>query len=698
MLPSTCPNVSRALLLGLATFLNCLPTSAATAPDLHQAGPPVHRPDRGLDWPDGQALPTFAQPAEDLDALMVQQLAPDEQITFSAFQGLVNRTQPRFILLDERAGEGRDTWLQTKGMDVRHFHLHAKDKRFGLIAKYATELRGVVLYDPSRSPHFRNLAGTVAGLEQALPVTPEILRELLSAGWDPKILVDLTELPFTTSREIYQHLIENYWERCNKRLIISARPEDHGDLHHTRDLAAACGAAVIWLDPRNSQERKDLGRFFQDMKPGHAIALGWYSTERSGITAASEYGIGTMPADFFNGATVFSGGPREIHVPPVPKMPLLENKVYVAMFISDGDNIQYVQHAMRSFWDQGANLRGKVPMNWTIAPGLVDIAPGMLNYYYETSTPMECFVSGPSGMGYLIPFNTLKEEGADVGATTTQRERMDGYTRMTGNYMERAGLRVTTIWDDATPDQRASYAENCRQLYGLTVQNFRDVPSVASSVEEKRLRFEKLGIPYAGSYDHIHGDLTRAIGRWNGKEPLFLAYQMDVWHEMKPQRILDLYHNLQKEFPDQVEFVRADHYFNLRNQAEGIAYNLCMDPETTVRSTSGDGTTATDGTSQTEWTSTVQEPWIGLDFGSPRTLRRYLVRHLPHEARAASLALQVSEDGKRWNTVDTRLEIEGPVDDVEIPPVRTRYARLRLAPTAKGRAVGIGDLEVYGTR
>src|SRR5690606_41992206 len=65
------------------------------------------------------------------------------------------------------------------------------------------------------------------------------------------------------------------------------------------------------------------------------------STERSGITTASEFGIGTLPSDHYLNATVFSGMAHHIQVPPVPKMPDLEKKAYIALFISDGDNIQY---------------------------------------------------------------------------------------------------------------------------------------------------------------------------------------------------------------------------------------------------------------------------------------------------------------------------------------------------------------------
>ena len=203
------------------------------------------------------------------------------------------------------------------------------------------------------------------------------------AGIELQVAADLTKLKFTTPLEIYGHLYDTYWKKCEKRLIVSARPDGRGgDYHHTRDVAAAVGAAVVWLDNRIPEQRDMMRKFFGDMKAGEAIALGWYTSERSGITTASEFGIGTMPADFFMSGSVYSGTDHRIRIPAVPKMPELENKVHVALFISDGDNIQYTQHAMRQVWDRTESIRGRMPLNWTIAPGLVDIAPGIMNYYY----------------------------------------------------------------------------------------------------------------------------------------------------------------------------------------------------------------------------------------------------------------------------------------------------------------------------
>ena len=669
--------------------------------------PAVTNVSQGIAWPQGQALPTFATPAAELDAIEVQALSSDERITFSSLQGRVNRTQPRILLLDARSDEGRDTWANTKTMGLKARKQYTRETRFDLLRKYTNEVEGVVLYNPSLSPHYRNLAGTVAGLRRALPVTAEIRKRLEEHGIVLPLLVDLTELNYSSALEIYEHLHQRYWDQCEKRFIVSSRPNERGgDLHHTRDIAAACGAAVVWLDNRIPAERDMMRKFLSDMKAGEAVVLGWYSSERSGITTASEFGIGTMPADFYLNASVYSGTDRRIHIPAVPRMPELSNKVYVALFISDGDNIQYTQRALRRVWDRTAPTRGKVPLNWTIAPGLVDIGPGILNYYYTSATSNDCFVSGPSGIGYMMPFNTLNEPGAPVGIYTRNPLHMDGYTRLTETCLQRAALRVVTIWDDANPMQRASYAAHCRQLYGATVQNFKDVPSVQGSVESNRLRFDKLVIPYATTYAHIHGSLAREIRRWNGSAPRFLSYQVNIWGELKPDRIVALHDDLAGEFPGKVEFVRADHYFNLWNQAHGYPFNLLLSPNTVLRGRGSPArlALAADGTPTTLWTSSeAGAQWLEFDFGSVHEISRYIIRHagahgMSRELNTRSFTVQARAHDTSWTNIDVVNGNMQDVTDAEVKPVNARSIRITVTDAGADATAHIADVEIFGKK
>lgn len=658
----------------------------------------------GIVWPEGQALPAFAEPADVLDAIDVGDLTTDEQLTFSALQGIVNRSRPRILLVDSRAGEGRDTWAETLGL--RTGRTFGRTDKWRMVEKYAAEVAGLVLYDPGQSPHYRNLAGTVAGLRNVLPVTGDVLDRMRRNGVDLPVAADLTGLTLATPAEVYGYLYDTWWSGCTRRLLLSAKPHDdggRGDYHHTRDMAAACGAAIVWLDNRIPEERQVMRRFLADMTPGAAVVLGWYSTERSGITTASEFGIGTLPADHYVSATVFSGARREVRIPPVPRMPRLGNRAYVAAFISDGDNIQYMQHAMRRLWDGSTGVRGTVALNWTVAPGLVDIGPGILNYYYSTATSSDCFVSGPSGMGYMMPVNTLEEPGAPVGPSPMPGPAMEAYSRLTESYLQRAGIRVVTIWDDATPEQRAAYARHCRSLWGATVQNFHDVPEVASSVVDGRVRFEKLSIPYAGTQEHAARVLTRAMRRWDGTAPLFLAFQAAVWNDLKPDRIAALRDQLAAGFPGRVEFVRADHWFSLYNQAHGLPFNLALLPGAglTEEPSGAPAAAAADGSRTTLWKpSAGGTAVLRFDAGASFSIHRCVIRFAddgepPAGLSRQSVRIEAGDDGQEWRTAVTISDNGGTFTDVEFAPVRARYLRFILDSPAAG-GISVADIEIYG--
>ncbi|WP_411845882.1 discoidin domain-containing protein [Roseibacillus persicicus] len=665
--------------------------------------PEVGQPKEGILWPMGQALPTFAAPSRSLDAIDVRSLSVDEQLAFAALQGIVNRQQPRILLFDSRAGEGGDTWARTKGVDFSIGRIFEQRERYELMKKYRGEVTGVVLYDAEKSEHYRNLASSVAGVEQALPVSNKLWARLVEEGIGLEVFKDLRSLDCSGPIEIYEHLYENYWPRCSKRMIVSARPDTRGgDHHHTRDMAAATGSAVIWLDGRIPEERELMGKFLGEMKAGEAIILGWYTTERSGITTASAYGIGTLPADYFVSSTVFAGTSPRIEVPPVPKVPRLSNKVYVALFISDGDNIQYNQHAMRIVWDRERETRGKVPLTWTISPSLVDIAPGIMNYYYRTATAKDCFATGPSGMGYLIPCNTLIEDGAPLGAFAVDRGRMDGYTRLTESYLQRSGLRVVTIWDNANSVQRASYEKNCRSLIGATVQNFKDVPSVRGGVSGGRVRFDKLVIPYAGSYEHLKGSLQEELGRWDGEGPHFLAYQVDIWGRLKPKILVEIAREMKAEFGEQVEFIRGDHYFNLSNQASRVPFDISLTDEVSVSCSEGadDAALANDGTPSTIWCSQKQGAWLQFDLGKERELRRYVIRHAGSAGLSRSLntrcfSVEGSLDGVSWSHIDKVTGNRLNAWDRELEGEKLRYFRIKIEDAGEDGVARVAEVELY---
>ena len=129
----------------------------------------------------------------------------------------------------------------------------------------------------------------------------------------------------------------------------------------------------------------------------------------------------------------------------------LQNKCYVAMILSDGDNLQEQEHLFPILWK--SPLRGTFPVSWTQAPALADFAPDILNYYYGTRTAKDCFITGPSGVGYVYPGNWKP-------ATFIE------FAKLTETYLVKSGIRTATVW--GTTDWASDvYGQYCPSLLGL---------------------------------------------------------------------------------------------------------------------------------------------------------------------------------------------------------------------------------------
>ena len=650
-----------------------------------------------LCWPEDRLLPLFLPPVTTVKSLDMSaaSLSDEERVMFCTLQGIVNRTRPRILLYNHNE-EPQSTWPTAHSLRPSSI---STSSPYELVKLYKDEINGLVLYSNERSEHYSNLAVTIAGLDRLLPVTAAVREKLVAGGMDFPVVEDLTELTMTTAANIYKYLYENYWSRCNHRLLISERPT----IPYVHDIGVACGSACVWLDPRNGTERVVLDRLLRDMTPGRDIVLGWYPEERSGVGEATRYGLSTVPADFFENTTVYSAVNKPIKIAPVPKRPKLENKVYAAVYISDGDNIQYCQHAMAKIFEQGG--RGQMALNWTISPALADFSPSMLNYYYRKASSNDCFVSGPSGVGYAMPYDA---HNSRYYASANSSEVITPYTQLTQRYIEKAGLRVITIWDNISAVQREVYAQNCPYLYGLTINDWeRQAGRLTSEIQSNWLPIIPQYPCYASGADVITDFFNRDIKNFTGEEPMFVTGQATVW-DAGPDKLVALKNKLNALSPGNVNIVRADHWFSYYNEAHHLPFNITMLQDMAITSSLGqtNAKVAADGSPSQGymWISrnTYEPEWVQLDFKEPYTISRYVVRHaeaggLDPELNSRDFTIETSLDGETWTTIGTYTGNTAPVTEAAITPVEAQYVRVNVTNGGSDGYVRIGDIEVYGT-
>ena len=650
-----------------------------------------------LCWPEDRLLPYFPSPATSVRSLDMNaaSLSNEERIMFCTLQGIINRTRPRILLYNHNE-EPQTTWPTAHSLRTVAI---SPISPYAMVKLFKEEITGLVLYSNERCDHYSNLAVTIAGLGRLLPVTAEIRAKLVEQGMDFPIVEDLTSLTMSTALDVYTYLYNNYWSRCNHRLLISLRPT----IPYVHDIGAACGSACVWLDPRIIKERQLLDKMLKDMTPGRDIVLGWYPEERSGVGEATKYGLSTVPADFFENTTIYTAVNKPIKIPPVPKRLKLENKIYAAVYISDGDNIQYCQHAMAKIYEQSG--RGKMPMNWTISPALADFSPMMLNYYYRKATTNDCFVSGPSGLGYAMPYDA---HNSIYYSNATNSKVITPYTQLTQRYLEKTGLRIITIWDDVSPIQRKAYADNCPYLYGLTINDWeRQSSRLTTKVQSKWLPITPQYPCYANGVDVITDFFNRDIKNFKGTAPMFVTGQATVW-DAGPDKLVALKDRLDALSPGNIKIVRADHWFSYYNEAHHLPFNITLlqDMEITSSPTKTNVKYAADGSPSEGyiWISkgTDGTGWVQMDFKEHYQISRYVVRHaeaagLDSELNSRDFTVEISLDGEAWTTVGSYKDNIAPVNDATISPVEARYVRVNVTNSGTDGYVRINDIEIYGS-
>ena len=690
-------------------LLVCGMSAAAGANETAPGALPVT--EKNLYWPEDRVFPAFAQPEEPLIAFPGDLLPGEEMTALACLQGFANAIEPRAVILDGDVTE----WLNEYGYE---YVVAGRDDAYGYIRDLAADsVAGAVLYSTERSAEYLNLASSVGNTMNAVPLTAELHEKWKEQGIDLPVLADLTALPYTETADIYRYLYDNYWQDCTHRILVIQRTDLK---YHMRDLASAVGGAVVYLSCAGGEETKLIKQFLNDMTPGESILTGWYAgQEKELMSTAARCGLSCVPSDFFSNATVY-GQDMMIQTPSVPDQPALKNKIYIAYFLSDGDNVQYDMHAMRSYWNANGANRGKVAVNWTVSPALADLAPGMLNYYYSTATDKECFVCGPSGLGYTVPINTF---GGDTGNQFKSDEKFSAYVRMTDRYLQRSGLRVVTIWDNLTAAQRKIYASEGDYLYGLTVQHFTD-----SSL---RLRYtgvvnDTLFIQLTPAYfasnpegttplTQVENDIKSAVDylKYDGGAPVFVATQIDTWAFHNIADVVALERDLSEYYTrfygrDVVEFVRADHFYNLYYEAHGLPQDITLKPELNAASTSngGDAMLTTDGACRADSVWEAAEPGeqsVTYSLGADYEIGEVDLYHaqtagLDASLNTAAFRVAISADGESWTTA---AEVKGNTDArsvVRFKPVTGKYVKVTVTEPGADGIARIADIDIYGNK
>jgi hypothetical protein len=265
-------------------------------------------------------------------------------------------------------------------------------------------VKGYIIWDIDARASL-NVAFTLAGLEKAVVVTPDMEPMMKKAGLK-KIEDFRQKFRGKTDAEVYKWAFDQYWSRCNKEYIVWMGGESGPVMKPgIADFGISKGSFFTDLStaPKDTVEYNLASEILSQMKP-LSMVMGWHSyakdLERNYVALASHYalrieGLNTLPDLSFTSRTPaspdFTFKNNHSAVPGGVYRP--KNKVYVACVQSDGLGL--------GAWNDPE--RGSIPYAWEATINWQWMAPVMLEYYYINSTPNDFFIGSLSGPGYMYP-------------------------------------------------------------------------------------------------------------------------------------------------------------------------------------------------------------------------------------------------------------------------------------------------------
>jgi len=506
-------------------------------------------------------FPVFVR-SEELDVVNAGGLEYEEQLALVSLQGIVNRGQSRIYVDFE--GEAMDSDSLLNFLSAR-YNVTLNHITFSEVFDlYADEVNGIVVYDKDNE-HTVNIATMLSGIHDIV-IADNDLAAQLAATHALGVEYDLRSEPWSELRDqvsIYDEAFSTIYPSCGRSLIAILRPEKL----MSRDYMIATRSFIfeVPLGPLTMPGNIEFVEEVLEATPPNIPVMGWFPSptgaeENYIVQMISESGKTALGGESFPNLSVLGAyGPQELRQSFVTQELELENKVYVAISVPDGDNIDFMRHKMSEHWSH--ELRGSVPISWSMQPLLGELAPVFLEYLYNNATGSDTFIAGPSGAGYLYP-------------DFTPNDQFNLYLWRTKRLMNLTDVDVvwllnsfTTFETPYSPEKLEAYAEVIEPE--AIVLDYGDIASRRSYWVQRTS--QGLGVPTIRS-THAWADTQNFLGKVAvdvetlDEEPHFLFVPINPW-TLTLDEIVDAVDTLNGWYEQEFEIVSVHEFFDLFRKA-----------------------------------------------------------------------------------------------------------------------------------
>ena len=378
-------------------------------------------------------------------------------VTAATLQGLYNPTaEQKIYLLDSTVASSSNT-METLTEDERWFSfidrvsLGSDMSRLLSLAKES--IKSVIIWDPN-VPATVNVATTMAGVEAGIVMTASQY-DTYAADLPADVRVISLVGKFTGSEtgsaknDAYRWAIREYLAKgkCSTEYIFSLEDAFGRNMRNTyaRDLAVSKKGFVFDLSPwkdeapkddptqklgtdletymmiletlqalRGTQQLTEIVGFFSQQKYAKAGNDETWESKYTGTHVEWEYAYLFTPYQCYWNPSAEYAMNISVHSTYEISDPLYQNRPEVDIELNDSEDMIYMMIVMGDYDSIGSfytkmtanwenRYRGQIPLAWSFNPNIIDHYPDIVEYFYETATPNDYFVSNVGGAGWYNP-------------------------------------------------------------------------------------------------------------------------------------------------------------------------------------------------------------------------------------------------------------------------------------------------------
>lgn len=397
---------------------------------------------------------------KEITVVKLSELSISQLHTIIALQGLVAKVQPA-IFIDYGSESHRYALNEIKkaGYTISEVDADGKLWNFSSVIKkfssYITD-GGYILFKTYEDHGQLNTATNLATINGWLPIACDNEETVIKLGL--KKSADISE------DTINLKYLKNFYKENKEHFRDDSLVHMYYYANGMRDFAIQQNIFVTYIEDSDFAGRLFRDKVMKNLEPA-SIIFGWCQYEVKFTESASRYGHSVIPSDHSYNLSILSsfeieGAQFNTQFPS--EVRLDENKHYVSLVYSDGDNLQWIQNGFNEFhtW-QGYN--SDIPVSWTFSPIAKDLSSVDIKRTLASAEAVP-FITGPSGGGY-------------ARISKMNSEELEAFSDYSASLMLESGLNIITFLDeskglnfDNSFEKRLSYFSRYDNIEGGIIQ------------------------------------------------------------------------------------------------------------------------------------------------------------------------------------------------------------------------------------